>query len=417
MRTNRPYSTRLPALLLAAVLFAGLPMAGGEKALAQGGKPLSLAELKEQAPKRLQMEVTDPDGNVISVDAPVTLPDTDALPILLCKPVTFDTSGLRTRYPLEKGADRYMREADKYWNRVGSPFISYYVGEGKKLYGKGDVTTRAYLPLGQTPPQNDLTPAQIMSIVYARIGEFGGDASADLRIYTLAAQSGLYEMKLERVPQTDSGISHKVPVIDPNKPVKNGGKGVWDVTLTQYFRNVPVFPGNYRASGHLSTGFDPWPQPIVGYLYIMDEDTMNIGLSYLREEEVLAPEALLAPFSAVEESIRRRMESGQLKSVYRLSLGYSVALVQGDVERGPDGENTNARYVLLPVWQARGYDLKDGGGRLFEGGRIYPGGPLPDEEFILRNPELFPITYEVRFDAATGEPLESSEYPLAEKGL
>lgn len=408
MRRKWQYGMRLLAILLVIAFPVGPIRAAEGESLAADSGLISLKELRGQIPERLRMEVTDPEGNAVVVDAPITLPEGGTLPLLMCKRASFDTSDLRKRYPLEKGMPGYVREADAFWNYEGSPVISYYVGQSDRLYGKTDVSARPWLPTGQFPPESDLTPEDILALVHDRIAEFRGDTSADIRIYRIAARGGLHHMKMTKVTDPGSGVSYKMPVADPDRPGKSAGKGAWSLTLTQYFHGVPVFSGSYRPEGESSEGFDPWPMPVWGNMNIVDESLMNLNLGFLREEQALDADAGLLPFPEMERIIAQRIESGQLKSVFGLSLGYSVALVKGDREYGENGKpNMDARYVLLPVWQVRGYDLKDGAGRLFQNGSG------PDEQTIMRE---MSVCYEVRFDAATGEPLKTSQYPLQENG-
>lgn len=300
---------------------------------------------------------------------------------------------------------KYVRIADAAWNYKGSPLISYYVGKGSALYGKTDYSTRPWLPLGETPPENDFTVDQVMRLVHSRITEFDGDAAADIRPYRVAARGGLYRMKMVKVTDTESGVSFRTPDIDPDKPIKKSSKGIWTLQLTQHMHGAQVFPDSYEY-GSENEADKRWPAPVWGNMNIMDESLMNLNLGFLSEQRVLQEDTPLLSFSEIQRAIEQRVQSGQLKSVYRLTLGYSVVLAEGDSDADELGEyNMDARYVLIPTWQVCGYDLKDRGHRSFQ---AYT---EPDEQTVMQDMNG---AFEVRFDATTGEPLTYFEYALSE---
>ena len=388
---------RLIAFLWIALLSVGISTSACAEAV-------TLAELKMQVPERMQMTVTTDAGETVTVDAPIVLPDADTLPILQAKYMLFDTTDLREKYPIEKGTPSYVRGADAAYNFTGSPLISYYVGSDTDLHGKTDYSTRAILSPSETPSENDWTLDQIVQLVYDRIVEFGGDSSVDLRVYRANAMSGLYRMKMVKVETGESGVSYKMPSIDKTKPIASKGKGIWDVWLTQYFHNIPVFPTAYFTGEHSESSYT-WPYPVMGYVNLLDEDTMSMLFSCCVETGVIQNDTMLAPFQKVEQAIRERIQSGQLKSVYQVSLGYAVRLVKGD-SFFSDTENTfnaNARFVLSPVWQICGYDLKDREHRYFQGFTE------PDEMTVMQN--LYG-DYELWLDAQTVQPMTNDEYDL-----
>ena len=303
---------------------------------------------------------------------------------------------------MEKGQPSYVRQADAAGNYDGSPIISYYVGKANALDGKTDYSMRAVLAPSETPPENDLTLEQVRQLVYNRITEFDGDTAADLRIYRANAMSGLYRARTIRFEFKETSVSYQLPEIDLSNPIKGASKGMWTVRLTQYFHGIPVFPNDYNIA---EDTFDGWSYPIMAQVRILDESTMAMLLSYCAEESVLLPDTALASFDNVQESIRARIQSGQLKSVYQVSLGYAVTLVKGDSFLiGPQNDyNVDARFVLIPVWQICGYDLKDRSHRYFQGFTE------PDELTVLQSLDG---DFELWLDATTARPVSSAEYDL-----
>lgn len=184
------------------------------------GDTVALAELKATAPENVSFTI---DGE--AYDAPVVLPEAEEIPLLLCKHTAFDTSDLRQKYPCSKETSSLEREADSYSNFAGSPQINYNVGTWNDLYGKTDVSTRQTLPSGETPPENTLTPDDVLKLVQARVTEFGGNPSVDLRVWRATAMSGLYRMKMSQYTSPDGKVSFHMPTIDPQKPIENASTG------------------------------------------------------------------------------------------------------------------------------------------------------------------------------------------------
>ena len=397
MSMNKPNKPLSAILALMIILMLSLSVCACSFA---EGNTVTLAELKAQAPERLQMTVTTDAGNTITVDAPVILPNADTIPTLLAKRATFNTANLEEHYPLEKGLPAYVRQASSAYDYDGSPSIGYCTGKASDLDGKTDYSMRAVLAPSETPPENDLTLEQVRQLVYDSIAEFDGDTTADLRVYRVNAMSGLYRIKMVTFEDKEAGVRYRMPEIDPSKPIKGASKGMWNVRLTQYFHGIPVFPSDYNIT---EDKFDGWPYPIIAQVRIMDESAMDVLLSYCAEESVLLPDTALASFDKVQESIRARLQSGQLKSVYQVSLGYAVTLVKGDsfLIKPENDYNMDARFVLIPVWQVCGYDLKDRSHRYFQGFTE------PDELTVMQSLDS---DFELWLDATTAQPVSSAEY-------
>ncbi len=377
----------LPTLLTLIILTAA---PGG--ALADDGS-VTLETLRQTAPARVTFTI---DGTVY--DVPVILPQADTLPILLCRSAVFNTADLRERYPMEGNPSNMTRIADAYWNHADSTLISYDAGQATLLFGTTDSSTRASLPIGAAPPENDLTTNDLLNLIYARIAEFQGDTSADLRVYRAVAMSGLYHTKSERFTATDgSGVSYRMQVIDETKPVSGKSKGIWNMEFTQYLHNIPIFPNCYSITHELTPENEYRPNPICINGRFLDETTLAIGVGYVREREMLSPDTALAPFSAVAAAIEERIQSGQLKNIFQLSLGYTVFLPDDSDLDAIRDHSPEVDYLLLPTWQICGYDLKD------EYYRYYQGNTVPDEQTVMQNLDG---KFELRLDAVTAEPIE-----------
>ena len=377
-----------------------------------------LSELKQQAPERLQMTVTTQDGNTIAVDAPIVLPDGDTLPIVLAQRATFDTTGLHDVYPFpdffnQEYSQSSLRLMLEQYDHPDNVHIHFYAEEWEnKLTGGVDSTTRGYLPQGETPPENDVTVEEIMAFIAENIKRFDCDAEPDLRVLKATAKTGQYAMKTYKTPEGWTEYT-----INENKPVKSASKGIWDLELAQYMYGARIF-GYYLPYASCDYPENPnrWQSPVSFHAQYMDEKNFNIILSFLKETACLANDAPLLSYDSLVEALRNRMREGKLKSIYGLTLGYSVKIVKGDAFYTDDninGWSTDVRFVLAPEWEILGFDEQDAATARSVGIEE------PTKEMILE-PERcsrYGLSYNVRMDAATGEFIldyEAMEYDLAQ---
>ena len=181
---------------------------------------VTLSELRQQTPERLQMSVTTKDGKTIEVDAPIVLPEGDTLPIVLVQSATFDLTDLHTVYPLPKHITGTGREASLSDDRPGAMALPLNLEEKPDiLAGKWGATTRASLPQGETPPENNVTVDEIMAFIYENIERFDCDTAPDIRVLNATAKSGLYRIKAVKGENRWPDY-----IIDETKPVKSASK-------------------------------------------------------------------------------------------------------------------------------------------------------------------------------------------------
>ena len=249
------------------------------------GDTVTLAELKAQAPERLQMTVTTDAGNTITVDAPVILPDTDTLPVLQCENWHFDA--------VKAARDDDVYQAKACW---GDHFILCSKESQKNLLsGKTDSTDRYALPLGSTPPENDLTLEQAMAFIMRHNELCGGDPNVDLRPTRVAAMSGLCKMDSRKV--TAGGVSFGMIVANPDKPVKGKEKGCWYIEPEQYIHGVRIIDEKNQNQYADSEAWQAYPT--YSDVTLMDEENFAFALSYLQEKQTLANDYRLADWSTV----------------------------------------------------------------------------------------------------------------------
>lgn len=371
---------------------------------------VTLSELKRQMPERLQMTVTTNEGKTIEVDAPIVMPEGEVMPLVLVRSATFDLTDIHKVYPLPKhvtGTGRVASVADDHPG--ATPIILYSEEKNNRLTGKVDSTVRASLPQGETPPENDVTVEEIMAFIYENLERFDCDTKPDLRVLKATAKTGLYEMKRFKTPEgwTEYTINEK-------KPVKNASKGMWHLDLAQYMHGTRIFE-DYFPYGSYRSPENPngWWSPIGFHVDYMDEKYFNIIIAPAKEIAVLAEDASLLSYDALVQCLEQRMQEGKLKSVYALTLGYSVKIVKGDDAYAPNGydRNVDTRYILVPEWEILGFDEKNAADAKSVGLEE------PTKDMVLE-PEIYSrygLGYDVRMDASTGKfilDFESMEYGL-----
>lgn len=352
---------------------------------------VTLAELKRQAPQTLTLDVIDKDGNAMHIDMPVVLPEGETLPVLRVKPMLFDTADMLMYFPLEKELPSYTKGAmlSVFYDGVPSLYITAVPKNGDKPRASGafDTESGRYIMPNEKPESNDMPADRPLEIVKENVKRFTGRGDFDIRVYKQYPMSGLYRYK--NVAKWDSPL-------DLSTPRKGYEKGTWVVYTAQYLQGAEVFQHMYRPTAkHTYDKEDAhWPDQAGGYMFALEEDDFILGLSLVDETEVVLDDAPLAPFSAIEAAIEERIASGQLKSGYKLTLGYQIFCRPGEPSYLPeDGDPAAARFTLVPAWRIDGYDLKD---EKQVQGREITSEPI---EFFDH------YSYSLRLDALTGDVL------------
>ncbi len=362
------------------------------------------------------MTVTAQDGTIVTIDAPITLPQGDTMPIVLAQSATFDTTGLHDAFPFPAYYDQEYSKRDLQnmlleYDHPGALIIMFLAEEQKNiLLGKVDSTMRAILPQGETPPENNVTIESIMNFIDSHINRFGCDTEPDLRVLKANAKTGLYKTKRITTPEGWTDFT-----IDMDKPVSGAEKGLWDLKLAQYIYGARVFEDYFPYSCATDPGnLNLWQNPLFLLAQYMDEQNYHIALRFFKAKESLVADAPLLSYDSMVEVLRQRIQAGKLKSIYGLTLGYSVKIVKGDAFFTDDTlihQNPDVRFVLVPEWEILGFDEKSAGTAASVGLEE------PTKDMILE-PERFSrygLSYEVRMDAATGSFIldyESMEYTL-----
>lgn len=292
-----------------------------------GDDTITLAQLRAAAPESVRFTI---DG--VIYDAPVILPEGDALPVLLCTQQAFHASRLAELHPDARADDTHFD---------GSLWLTYHVGEPSLTEGRIGFSARFCLPDGAAPPENDVTVEQLTAMIYRDNERLGGDPDVDLRPLVCVARSGLCHAK-----RLDGDFE-----ADRERPFAGMEKGVWEVAYAQYLHGARVFCER-RPADMPATIDGPVQTSYIRAVYL-DEGNHSFAVKYLHEQQILEQDARVLSWDGLMNVLRQRIDAGTLKSVYRVELGYGVAAAAEDA-----GES-QMRFVLFPCWEIKGLDTEN----------------------------------------------------------
>lgn len=337
-----------------------------------GDDTVTLSQLKASAPESVRFTI---DGVVY--DAPVILPEGDALPLLLCALQGFDAGRLAEFHP-------DARQDDTHFD--GSLWLTYHVGETSLTEGRIGYSARYCLPDGAALPENDVTVERLTAMIYRDNERLGGDPDVDLRPLVCVARSGLCHAK--RV-----GGDFEA---DRERPFTGMEKGVWEVAYAQYLHGARVFCE--RRPADMPAAIDGPAQTSYIRAVYLDEENHSFAIKYLKEQRILERDARVLSWDGLMNVLRQRIEAGTLKSVYRVELGYAVAAVAEGAGDGP----SVPRFVLFPCWEIKGLDTENNEWQAAV--NLDWGNPPPTSEDALdeglRN--VYDFVYQLRLHGQTG---------------
>ena len=306
-------------------------------------------EIKETAPKRWCAEFQAREGKTVIVDAPVHIPDLDAVPLM----------------------------------RVCKNFKTYeLVGDESFLIGKADARKREeiYDPDQFPDTEYTYTPENLIFFMQDILLSNGvADEDADLIPYRVTALGSMYYVKNGKTFNRKN--SFPASVADTTKPWNHDQTTGYRMIATQRIGGLPVF-----LSGTIAIGMNSM-QTFSSLTYI-DSEHYSMNLNTVTIEEILSPDMELLSFHNIQEILAERIVDGRLQKILEINLGYLC--MGGNAAEQKD----ELSWLLIPVWQIRGYDayldpVHDGILSI-----------LSEEDRIKYDPEMI---YSIYFNAVTGE--------------
>ena len=306
-------------------------------------------EIKETAPKRWCAEFQAREGKTVVVDAPVLIPDVDAVPLM----------------------------------RVCKNFKTYeLVGDESFLIGKADARKREEIYDPDQFPDTEYTYAPENLIFFMQdilLSNGVADEDADLIPYRVTALGSMYYVKSGKTFNRKN--SFPASVADTTKPWNHDQTTGYRMIATQRIGGLPVF-----LSGTVAIGMNSM-QTFSSLTYI-DSEHYSMNLNTVTIEEILSPDMELLSFHNIQEILAERIVDGRLQKILEINLGYLC--MGGNAAEQKD----ELSWLLIPVWQIRGYDayldpVHDGILSI-----------LSEEDRIKYDPEMI---YSIYFNAVTGE--------------
>ena len=311
-------------------------------ALAQ--ETVSVSELKAAAPARWTSEIQTIEGETVTIDAPVHIPDVDAVPLLM------------------------VSEA---------PFIYELAGDESFLIGKADVRKREEILDPDRFSEIGYPPEDLMAFMQEMLSSHGV-TDVELVLYGATARGPMCYVKQGKT--FNKKYSFPCSVADTTRPWKNDTTRGYHIGATQKVAGLPVF-----LSGSI---YPIHSMHTYSHLLFIDKDHYSIGIHFITVEETLSPDEQLLPFGALLEILTERIRNGNLQTVLEINLGYYI------LDQNLVNKTSETVWQLIPVWQIRGYDTSLD--QLLEGVLS----TYSEEDRVKYDPEC---VYSIYINALTGE--------------
>ena len=315
-------------------------------------------------------------GRTIDVDLDIFVPEADTVPVLKVRkaePVGEPlNSELAEAYAKADRADKdhyYSYETGNYTTiRLDHKFPILY-GTSKKKDGNPAVTSEdrdlaEYDADSAYADNNPLTVREAADIIRTHLKEVFPDV--EIRLDTVMLYGKTYWRK--------SG-----------KPVYD--RGGYSLTFRQCFRGIPSMAcinDTYTDRSHTNLR-GSWNTSESGRVFgaVYDEESWFIAGRFYRETGTVLEDVPVIPFGSVKSRVEALIESGHIRRIYSVSLGY-VLFDTRDPEE----------YLLAPCWVAWC--------------EYHPDGPLSEKTYGINDSELMfdgnnAYYRALVFDAQTGE--------------
>ncbi|MBQ8094842.1 MAG: hypothetical protein IJ242_14905 [Clostridia bacterium] len=304
-----------------------------------------IPELRSAAPERWTCEIRTKEGKTVTIDAPVHIPDVNAVPLMrVCK--NYETYEL--------------------------------AGDESFLIGKADTRKRDEIYDPDPFPDIRYPPEDLITFMQ-EIRSSNGGADADLIPYRVTALGPMYHVKSGKV----FSRKHSFPasIADTANPWKHDATRGYRMITTQRIVGMPVFLSGTAASEISSM------QTYSCITYI-NREHYALYIRTVTIEEIFSPDVQLLSFNHLQGILTERIVDGTLQEILEINLGY---LCMG---QDADEQKDALSCQLIPVWQVRGYDtyldpVHDGILSM-----------LSLEDPIKYDPEMI---YSIYIDAVTGE--------------
>ena len=280
---------------------------------------ISIRELRESMPRCWDCEITTDDGETVFINAPVNIPEVESFPVMLCETQT---------------------DVDHF---------DFQEGSNKDLYGKTDVYVRPKIYNPAEFPDIDVSVDDVMRFIRQKLDSEGLE-NVDTFPYKVISLGPLCKTKSQRWTNSDGKVSFPIIVADPEKPWKNNDTRGWQLYLTQKINGIPVF-----VCGFIISSDSVVSDATMGYTIFINENLYMLWMCTVQPTETVSPDTELLSRDDLFDILKGRVRDGRLQIVQELNLGY-YCIDQETARKLDVAPDQDFEYMILPVWQIRGYD-------------------------------------------------------------
>lgn len=290
--------------------------------LANASGYVTIANIKEET-KNGWHETYTYSGQEILVDVDIKVPDVDAVPIVRIRQVgdvqPSDLPPYANITPIENAGFEYTVES-----KEGVMFLQKNGKFGHDRSVGNDIQAES----------SPLKPQEALDFIYERLAPYVESAGGfGLQIEYMGVYSRVYAL-------IDS--DKKGDLLDYNKPETQ--MGFYDIDFAQVFHGIPFIKKDSLFD--VTVKSEPAP-PFIGRIggWVGSKNDYSLSFVPAIEDGILADDIPMVTFETVKHEFERLIESGYIRDVYRVRLGYILMYNPADLE------NT---YLLIPAWELNG---------------------------------------------------------------
>ena len=262
------------------------------------------------------------DGETITVDVPVEIPEVDVFPILKASWMARMPEQISTDYdPVgDKKDDRWLACSDRYGLLAVNHDWDFAIGPNESTKGlkwvaedlmhDGSDWNQAYAY------NNDLRVGEAFEFIKQAVKE----------VYAR------YDM-----PYDDPFLNHITldNILRGDTPLRE--KGSYTFSFYESLRGIPVLASEGKGCNKLN----PYME-----LSVISVDSYKMLCQLYRETELLAEDVPLLPFDSIKPVFEDLINKGKLKNVFFVRLGYIALYETGKID--------DEVYRLIPCWVLTG---------------------------------------------------------------
>lgn len=347
-------------------------------ALAAGDKYMSLKDLRAQAPARFRY-AADVNNRPLRIDAPVIIPQGDAMPVPRLRWLQIDEAALRSAMA-EIAGDGTMLSIGG--DKSGIGFAASSMTGDRPYFDPlpGKIATDIIVTDDSEPENNPFTSGQAYDLMLKLLEKLGVDPG-QVSLYAQAGTSARYKIR-----SVDDRSPDRYSHFYLDQPIEGHEQGFHILVASQTLGGIPIFPNGYHWGG------PNYEMDNRLRMQILNQKEFSAEGRLIRPEGEKIGDLPLANIGRVFDTLRGLIEKGRLRQIDRIQLGYELFYEQ-NVKSGSDEAETT--LIAVPVWQVLGRLYGDAA----EGDSYY--------QMIARDQyetsAYTDASFELRINAQTGE--------------